>query len=468
LARYRIVKSRTKVIGGGVNFFLFAYCSPGSTFSIFLDMGSKAPRRSGCGFHSHHETFAGLPQGFRLWFISAYLFIAGGVTITVNSLYSGEPHILRNNLLIFFMILALSVYEVRRELIWKNRFRMFLRILGFLGQILIVEGIHAVQHSRDSWILYPYLVFSAYFQFGRKVSYPLVGLFVVMNVVQIHFQNQFWTSQPSTVLFVISRIIITVFFQILALMFHREEGEKKKSDSLFRELTESNRQLQQYSVQAVNLAAMEERNRIAREIHDSVGHFLTVTNIQLEKAMAYQDRDPQQARQAMIDAKWAAAEALKDVRESIHALRDKTDEFLFEQAVRRLVDPVRDISTKVTLDFQGDYRNYNRTILMALYRVIQEGITNIQKHARAGQIEIFCSFGDNTVELIVRDDGRGFDPDGIAGHQGARGGYGLAGLTERLELVRGRIEIRSAPGEGTEIRVRIPRELGMNIPREEG
>jgi signal transduction histidine kinase len=182
-------------------------------------------------------------------------------------------------------------------------------------------------------------------------------------------------------------------------------------------------------------------------------------NIQLEKALAYWQRSPEEALQAIRDAKLAASEALRDVRSSVAALRDADDRFSLRAALEGLAERMAAQGLPVELNVSGDESGYNRTTLMALYRATQEGLTNVQRHAGASRVEIELRFDEETVRLRLSDNGRGFDPRAVEapGAGGSSGGFGLQGIRERLELVLGQLEIRSDPAHGAELLMTAPR-----------
>lgn len=206
------------------------------------------------------------------------------------------------------------------------------------------------------------------------------------------------------------------------------------------------------------LAATEERNRLARDIHDSLGRRLTIVNIQLEKALAYKERNPDEAEQALLDAKEAASGALRDVRRSVRSLRDAEDGFSLQAALEELVAGMGNGRFTIQYQFTGAEESYSRPVLMALYRSAQEGLTNIQKHAQATAVKLAVYLEEEEGKLILQDDGQGFDAtilDELAIDQ--YHSFGLQGIQERLELVRGQMQVLSQPGQGTILQITVPK-----------
>jgi signal transduction histidine kinase len=238
----------------------------------------------------------------------------------------------------------------------------------------------------------------------------------------------------------------------------REQEARTRSEALLGELTEAHRQLQLYAEQASELATTQERNRLAREIHDSLGHYLTIINVQLESAQVLRSRDTDRADRAVGEAKRLASEALADVRRSVAALRPSAlDAVSISRAIERQVADFREHSgLTVDLAIEGDEGRCSQAAGLALFRAVQEGLTNIRKHAGAAHVAIRLRFGPATTELTIADDGRGL-PDGLPGGPRADGGgVGLPGLRERLSLLGGTLDVRAGSPGGTELVATIP------------
>jgi signal transduction histidine kinase len=203
----------------------------------------------------------------------------------------------------------------------------------------------------------------------------------------------------------------------------------------------SRQRAEQLAQEVEQLATTLERNRIARDIHDSLGHSLTTLDIHLELAQTLRDRDPTQARAALDLAKTLSSQCLEDVRRSVQTLRSPFD---LDQALKVLIEqqPIG-INTNINLP------PIPRQTGQQLFCIIQEGLTNIQKHAQANQIQLHAWIKDDRIHLNLQDNGCGFDP------QQSRTGYGLRGIEERVQLLGGNLHLESQPGH-TQIQVSIP------------
>jgi signal transduction histidine kinase len=217
------------------------------------------------------------------------------------------------------------------------------------------------------------------------------------------------------------------------------------------QLAIAHQQLQNYALQVEDLAAIQERNRIAREIHDSLGHTLTAQNIQLQTAVKLWQKDINQAQGFVEQAQRLATIAMQEVRCSVSALRaDVQKQRCLQGSVESLIEDFRQgtgicIATDIHLQTAT-----SPEVSRALYRMLQEALTNISKYAQATVVEIQLRTIGETIQLTVTDNGKGFDP----AHQA--GGFGLQGMRERVAALDGHLRIESAPGRGCQIQVELP------------
>jgi signal transduction histidine kinase len=212
--------------------------------------------------------------------------------------------------------------------------------------------------------------------------------------------------------------------------------------------------VEQLSLQVADLAAANERNRLAREIHDTLGHYLTVIHVQLEAAKAVSPTDAGKASMAINRAQTLAKDGLAAVRQSVKALRDNTPVQSVADQLRSLVEAVQDEAFSVTLTVAGSPRPVRPAVALALHRAALEAITNVRRHAQARRAEVTLTFeNDGRVALTVKDDGVGALRDDVVKTDG---GFGLVGLRERAEDLGGRLRWTTAPGQGFALTVELP------------
>ena len=199
------------------------------------------------------------------------------------------------------------------------------------------------------------------------------------------------------------------------------------------------------------VAAQElERRRLARELHDETGQALTSILLGLRSLEDFVDSDDERA--AVADIRRLTVDTLQSVRRLAVELRPKAlDDFGLEAALERLRGTFRE-QTGLALDFVarlGD-EQLSPEVATALYRIVQEALTNVVKHAQADAVSILLTRKNGRVGLVIEDDGRGFDPASPAE------GFGLQGMRERVELLGGSLQIESRSGAGTTLAVEVP------------
>jgi signal transduction histidine kinase len=296
--------------------------------------------------------------------------------------------------------------------------------------------------------------------FGNKVSYCVAAIAWITYVVKLWLRTSDWYHNDRIVNNLIVFTLGLIFSITMARTVVGEKASRAHAEQLLAELEKSHQQLKTYAAQVAELATTKERNRLARDIHDSLGHYLTVINVQLEKALAFRRRKPAEADLAVSDAKRLASEALQDVRRSVGTLRATDETFTFSAAIDELVERVRSDQLALEVSIQGSEVDFSKQALIALYRAVQEGLTNVQKHAKANAVHLDVQFAEHETTMCLRDNGNGFDLSLLQALQPERDGqYGLQGLQERLELVGGRLHIESVPGQGTQLFVAIPKNL---------
>ncbi|QLE54717.1 sensor histidine kinase [Nostoc sp. TCL26-01] len=217
------------------------------------------------------------------------------------------------------------------------------------------------------------------------------------------------------------------------------------------ELAIANEKLRQYALRIENQATLEERNRIAREIHDSLGHSLTALNLQLETALKLAQSNPEKAHSFLVRAKELGSKALQDVRHSVSTMRSHP---LQDQSLAQVIDILaedfqRSHGILLIRNISINYRLSNE-VNTSIYRIIQESLTNISKHANASEVNLEMTINRGSLHLIIQDNGRGFDI------QQNTTGFGLQSMRDRTLALGGKFTINSAIGCGCQITVDIP------------
>jgi|tagenome__1003787_1003787.scaffolds.fasta_scaffold20862793_2 signal transduction histidine kinase len=235
-------------------------------------------------------------------------------------------------------------------------------------------------------------------------------------------------------------MLVAVAFAFVLTLLHLREQQARA------ELAAANEQLRRSAAQAEELATARERNRLARDIHDGLGHHLTVVQMQLQAAGAVLDQDPARAGELLAKAQHQTREALADVRRSVSSLREAP---VLPEVLASLAADSRDGGIDTTVDVRGTARDVPPETAESLFRTAQEGLTNVRKHSGAGRAEVVLDYTrPDVVSLEVHDDG-----ERAPAHSG---GFGLRGLAERVRGLGGGLVLEPSDGRGHTLRVELP------------
>ncbi|WP_062431022.1 sensor histidine kinase [Herbidospora daliensis] len=268
---------------------------------------------------------------------------------------------------------------------------------------------------------------------------PVAATAVVVGVVPFVHLGMSWGEGLREGLGI---LVAAVFAAIVTELLQREQRARA-------ELAVAHERLRDYAAQAERLATVQERNRVARDIHDGLGHSLTVVQMQVKAARAVLPIDVAKADEVLAKAQDQAEAALAEVRRSVRTLREPREVPPLPDALEVLAELTSASGVATSVAISGERRPLSDETREALFRAAQEGLTNVRKHAGATQAELVLDYVDAAVRLAVRDDGGG-------SASAATSGFGLVGLRERAEQLGGRLSVESAPGAGYTLSMEVP------------
>ena len=273
---------------------------------------------------------------------------------------------------------------------------------------------------------------------SRGLMIPVCALIYLTLAVQTILLGRWLDASIIALVHGTGIVFVVVFMRVAA--SEREARTK---------LAQANHQLRERAAQIEDLATTKERNRLAREIHDSLGHYLTVVNVQIKAAQTILAHDRPRALDHLAKAQTLTQEGLAEVRRSVAALRASPIESRpLPEALANLAEQWKAAGVRTQFAIVGTIRRLTPQASLALYRAAQEALTNVGKHAQASTVDIRLEYGNQLVRLRVRDDGVGSDR--------SEGGFGLLGARERVQLLNGELHVRTAPGEGFSLTVELP------------
>lgn len=239
-----------------------------------------------------------------------------------------------------------------------------------------------------------------------------------------------------------------------ALAMYRDELEIKVKERT-RELADANKQLKEYGRRITQIQE-EERKRIAYELHDNTAQYLSILKLELDALLQSGKIQDPMLREKIEHLEKDASRAFDDVRRYSHDLRPGVLEHLgLQAALEQIVEDINKLKQiPVELHVEGSEPEVSEDVRLAFFRIAQEALNNVRKHARASGATINLRFNHKRVLMTVSDDGSGFDVKEAASRAGGKGSLGLMSMRERASLINATLKIESEPGKGTKIIVK--------------
>ena len=294
------------------------------------------------------------------------------------------------------------------------------------------------------FLFVPLILTAWQYDFKAVVLYSIFS--AGLEILMLHFGNNVWVFNEIS--YQRSIFVRTIFFLVaghmIAHIMQRQRDQR-------RSLLEANRQLRHYAATLEQLAVTQERNRMSRELHDTLAHTLSGLAVQLEGARSLWQSAPERSHAMLEDSLLATRAGLTESRKAIQALRASPLEDLgLTLALRNLAESAASrAGASLSLELPTTLEKLAPDVEQCLFRVAQEALENIVRHAEAQHITVQLVREDTHLVLSIRDDGQGFDPEQVDD----RKHYGLQGLRERVAMFAGELQIHSQAGQGTTIRL---------------
>ncbi len=373
--------------------------------------------------------------------IIGYLAILAVAILGFQFFETGLQRVIGMVLLVIFTILfAAMPGQSAKE--WKRHLYMSL-MMGIVVVLLFMQ---------PNWGVFPMLFFvlspTAMMIFPQRTGTIWIGIFTLVTVIVFMLTNPFWEA----LMIALPYSAGYWFFGAFARAMASAEDARKESQRLLDELQIAHHQLQEYAAQVEELAVAEERNRLSREMHDTIGHRLTVAAVQLEGAQRLIPKDPDRAAGMVETVREQVREALTELRSAVATLRDPLETDLpISTAIRRLSHSFENATNlSVDLDLPTDLPKLSNAQRLALYRAAQEALTNVQRHAQARRVWIQLNAQQECITLLISDDGIGFPIDKKDTV------FGLRGMSERAAHLAGELRLENRDGGGAQVRFILP------------
>lgn len=278
------------------------------------------------------------------------------------------------------------------------------------------------------------------FSFGRyEILYPLTGR--IAFSAYLDYYNQTVRSLFAGTESLLNCLNVLLFVLFMILLFTGQKAENSRIRKLNKQLGQANNRLRDYAFELERMTEVRERNRLAREIHDTLGHTLTGIIMGSDAGLALFDTAPEEAKKRIQVVAQSARDGLNDVRRSIKALRpDALESTSLAEALETMISNFKAAtSAEVIYDQQAGPLIFAQDEEDTLYRVVQESMTNAVRHGHATKIHIRVTRRDQLLTIDVRD-------NGLGGGEEVQEGFGLRHMRERLELLGGSLTFGNREG----------------------
>ena len=383
------------------------------------------------------------------WTILIVIFLVALLIMALASYFKFPEY--PSSLLPFFMVfvslagcgLLSFIFPIDRPL-WQIRLYILLEMILIIPTIMMGVEINI--------LLYLYIGKSCFLLYRKDVLFTVITSCIVWNILSTaNFIYRFdgvkeylianlddvyileYMIPHNLIVGISGYLAASVFVIMFCYLALAEQKSRKKAEKLAQE------------VEA--LASKLERHRIARDIHDSLGHSLTTLDVQLELANKLALSKPENALKTVHICKQLSSQCLVEVRRAVRTMRDST--FNLHEALQTLVEQVQQ-NQNLDIHLEIELPNLPLQTAHQLYCIAKEGLTNIQKHADASQVTLRGETKFNEIVLQIIDNGKGFNSDT------PHSGFGLKGMQERVDILAGEMKINSRKTKGTCINILIP------------
>jgi signal transduction histidine kinase len=252
-----------------------------------------------------------------------------------------------------------------------------------------------------------------------------------------------------------SIILNAVLFFAIGLSLQRVVTSNEKTEKLLAEnqrqyhlIHEQNNALEQYANQIEQLTLLEERNRMARELHDTVGHTFTSVIMGMDAVSYLIETAPDKAKEKLDVLRSVTRNGLEEVRRSIHQMVPEGDMLLSQQLTRLANEFALHTGTQIRFTTVGEEFEIPKQTKLSLIRCLQESLTNAKRHGRASTVEVTLTYSDDLVDIRIEDDGIGTEQLKV--------GFGINAMQERIFALQGTLQVSSTLGQGTVVHCSIP------------
>lgn len=357
------------------------------------------------------------------------------ILLFLSALYFENAHQQRLIVLliifVFFLINNIVKYYI------KTQNKLFIL---FLIDIALIYGLESnsrllINYFFHSFYIIIFLEASLSLQLKKGITIGIITVIISMIKYAYLIYYKFNLSNVSQMLFF---LMVNLLILVVAAFAQHTKEENEKKDILYKELLETHKKLKEYTDELNRLSVIEERNKIARDIHDNLGHNMTALIMQLQMVDHYSKTDIEKSKELLNNSIKTARNSLSSIREVVETLRGKESSLSPEKAIEILVKEFSEkTGTQIELQIDGEVSK-NHGANSAIYHILQEGLTNAVRHGKADKIWVTLKYTNEYIKFRIKDNGQGV----LAFIEG----YGIKGIKERVRDNDGNVEFTSEKG----------------------
>lgn len=344
---------------------------------------------------------------------------------------AGDRFILLSVLFLLYIINGI----IRIQITNKRKLYIFSYILD-IGIIFLLENYSRFIINYFIHSMYLILILEITLILKRKNGLIIGGMAAFISLIK-YFYLIYYSPKATYISEMLFFILVNIFILVISNFAHKNREEKEEKDKIYKELLDAHKQLKNYTEEVERLSKTEERNRIARDLHDDLGHNMTALIMKLEITEHILEEDIEKAKDLLSSSKEMARKGLRDIRNVVETLRKGDIEKIKE--IDKLIEEFSN-STRVKIHSNIDCSKVSLSpqIEETLYKLVKESLTNSVRHGLATEIKIDIEGIGNKIIFNIEDNGIGADE--------IKEGYGIKGMKERIDKLDGEISFASTDG----------------------
>lgn len=376
----------------------------------------------------------GMEKGRRLFNIIKAILLT---LLFCTAIYFENAQRQRLYVLVFIFVLYLAV-GFGRGLIKRYGNLYFLSFILDIALVYILEYNSRLLINYFFHSFYIAVLLESSLLLGLRRGIMIGAATVVVSLIK-YIYLIYYNFNLSNVSQLVFFLMVNVLILVVSGFAQHNKEERERKDMLYRELLDAHKKLKQYTDEVNRLSVVDERNRIARDIHDTLGHNMTALIMQLQMAEHLMKEDPKRSEELLISSVKTAKDSMASIREVVETLRGTGTALAPVESIKKLVSEFSaKTGVEIGLEISGEANLQDSAANIAVYHIVQEAMTNSVRHGKAERISVRLDYSNESITFCIADNGIGAET--------LKEGYGLKGIRERVEAFNGKLETGSSDG----------------------